>query len=81
MDGCGDCMSACCATKGRLKRVVCDTNVPVMRSTSGNTDSSNLTSLKPTVDKVAAAALVDAEVNTFCNTRCEYAELLCFAAK
>eukprot|EP00965_Chrysotila_dentata_P081350 2686411-Pleurochrysis_carterae.AAC.1 len=59
-----------------------------MRLTSGKTDSSNLTSLKRTlvsrlveqVDKVAAAAVVDAEVNTFCNTRCELAELLRFAA-
>eukprot|EP00965_Chrysotila_dentata_P260387 6213886-Pleurochrysis_carterae.AAC.1 len=32
------------------------------------------------VNEVAATALVDAEVNTFCNTRCDLAELLCFAA-
>eukprot|EP00965_Chrysotila_dentata_P061533 2037393-Pleurochrysis_carterae.AAC.1 len=31
------------------------------------------------VDKEAAAALVDGKVNTFCNTRCELAELLSFA--
>eukprot|EP00965_Chrysotila_dentata_P158734 5242953-Pleurochrysis_carterae.AAC.1 len=49
MDGCGDCMSTCCATEGRLLRVVCDTNVPVMSLTSGKTYSSNLTSLKRTV--------------------------------
>eukprot|EP00965_Chrysotila_dentata_P154964 5120201-Pleurochrysis_carterae.AAC.1 len=61
-----------------------------MRLTSGKTDSSNLTSLKRTlcsepngveqVDEVAAAALVDAEMNTFCNMRCELAKLLCFSA-
>eukprot|EP00965_Chrysotila_dentata_P082372 2718920-Pleurochrysis_carterae.AAC.1 len=32
------------------------------------------------VDEVASAALVEAEVNTFCNTRYELAELLGFAA-
>eukprot|EP00965_Chrysotila_dentata_P215878 6189047-Pleurochrysis_carterae.AAC.1 len=45
------------------------------------TDSSKLTSLKRTVvDEVPAAALVDADANTFRNTRCKLAELLCFAA-
>eukprot|EP00965_Chrysotila_dentata_P125814 4158454-Pleurochrysis_carterae.AAC.1 len=80
MDGCWDCMSTCCTTKGRLYRVVCDTKEPVMRLCSGKTDSSNLTSLKRTVEEVAAPALIGAEVNTFCNTRCELAELFCFAA-
>eukprot|EP00965_Chrysotila_dentata_P100920 3333643-Pleurochrysis_carterae.AAC.2 len=32
------------------------------------------------VNEVATAALVDAEVNTFCNKRCKLAGLLCFAA-
>eukprot|EP00965_Chrysotila_dentata_P168258 5556762-Pleurochrysis_carterae.AAC.1 len=59
-----------------------------MHLTSGKTDSSNLIAeadcSEPVhveqVDKIAAAAfLVDADVNTFCNTRCELAKLLCFA--
>eukprot|EP00965_Chrysotila_dentata_P130871 4326587-Pleurochrysis_carterae.AAC.1 len=31
------------------------------------------------VDEIAAAALVNAEVDAFCNSRGEFAQLLCFA--
>eukprot|EP00965_Chrysotila_dentata_P097003 3206586-Pleurochrysis_carterae.AAC.1 len=72
MARCGDSMSTCCATEGRLKDRLIDLNV-------AETDCSEPVDVEQ-VDEVVAAALVDAEVNTFCNTKCELAGLLCFAA-
>eukprot|EP00965_Chrysotila_dentata_P243094 6205227-Pleurochrysis_carterae.AAC.3 len=71
MDSCGDCISIC-ATENRLEDRLIEVNV-------AEADCGELVDVKQ-VDEVAAAALADAEANTFCNTRCELAELLYFAA-
>eukprot|EP00965_Chrysotila_dentata_P113359 3746182-Pleurochrysis_carterae.AAC.1 len=83
MLGCGDCMSTCCATvcyRGKiLARCVRYKRtgdafdfrengfieLDVVRSNGG--ESVDLKQGK----EVAAAALIDAEVNSFCNSRCE----------
>eukprot|EP00965_Chrysotila_dentata_P236394 6201280-Pleurochrysis_carterae.AAC.16 len=69
MDRCGNYMSTCCAPEGRL----------LVKVDVAETDGSEAVSIEK-VNQGAAGALVDAEVNAFCNSRCELARLLCFTS-
>eukprot|EP00965_Chrysotila_dentata_P154486 5104103-Pleurochrysis_carterae.AAC.1 len=88
--GCGDCMSTCCATEGRLlvargvRHKHSSDALDFREDRLIKLDITKADCNEPVdveqLDEVATVALVDAEGNTYCNTSCELAELLCFAA-